>query len=164
VKKYKELCFDQISEDDIALLTPIMKRAFDEDTRTHTDLDSDGPTGYDDGSFLRKWIHKPRSISYKILADSKLIGCFVITSKNEDINYLEMLFLDPDTRNNNYGYIVWSFIESEFSKTRVWRTSTPGYSKRNQNFYINKCGFQVDRIEKPGNFYQECYHLKKIMF
>ncbi len=141
-----------------------MKKAFDEDTRIHTDLKSDGPAGYDDGSFLKQWIHKPESISYKIMIESELVGCFIITIGKENINYLEMLFLDPSTRNNSYGYLAWSFIESEFSNTRVWKTSTPGYSKRNHNFYINKCGFQLYRIEKPGDFYQECYHLKKVMF
>ena len=50
-----EFCFTPLREQDIEALTPIMRRAFDEDTRLHLGLPAGGPQGYDDGSFLRRY-------------------------------------------------------------------------------------------------------------
>ena len=35
MKTYRDLIFEEVQEKDIEILTPIMKRAFDEDTRIH---------------------------------------------------------------------------------------------------------------------------------
>ena len=59
-----ELTFTPMRPADIAPLTPIMKRAFDEDTRLHLGRPAGGPTGYADGSFLRQWgLHKESAAS-----------------------------------------------------------------------------------------------------
>lgn len=65
MKTYQELVFEEINEEDISILSPIMKRAFDEDTRIHIGKECGGPNGYDNGDFLRKYALDKESISYK---------------------------------------------------------------------------------------------------
>ncbi len=48
------ISYEDLKTEDIPLLTPMMKAAFDEDTRMHTDLSEDGPWGYDTGELLAK--------------------------------------------------------------------------------------------------------------
>lgn len=81
---------------------------------------------------------------------------------NEE-NYLGNMFLDVQYQDSGYGTIIWKYIENKFPNTRVWKTDTPGFSKRNHNFYINKCGFKLISIENPKDKYEESYVLEKIM-
>lgn len=37
-------------------------------------------------------------------------------------------------------------IESMYTNTLSWMTETPLYSKRNYNFYVNKCGFKNIKV------------------
>ena len=50
----QEVQLEEITEADVSVLADIMKRAFDDDTRMHTSLEEDGPSGYADGSLLRR--------------------------------------------------------------------------------------------------------------
>lgn len=43
------LTYKTLEQRDISELTPIMKAAFDADTKMHTGLEEDGPNGYDNG-------------------------------------------------------------------------------------------------------------------
>jgi len=52
---YNTLQFETFKEEDIDILTPIMKRAFDEDAMRHLNEPEGGPPGYDNGDFLRKY-------------------------------------------------------------------------------------------------------------
>jgi hypothetical protein len=45
----------------------------------------------------------------------------------------------------------------------VWRTETPGFSKRNHYFYVNKCGFEIIKIENLKDKYDAMYILEKQM-
>lgn len=158
-----ELSFKEISSEDIAELSVIMRNAFDYDTSLHTNLKTGGPKGYDDGSFLKVWANKDSIASYKILNGIITLGAFFIDVSEISEKSLEMLFLDPKYSDKGIGYKVWQFIENQFPETRVWKTSTPGYSKRNHNFYVNKCGFKIYRIENSLNIYDECYYLEKVI-
>jgi len=150
-------------ESDVALLTPIMKRAFDEDTKRHLNEPEGGPPGYDNGDFLRKWALHPASTARRIERDGRLIGGVVLWINENGENNLGNIFLDPEVQDRGLGTAVWKLIEETWPETRVWRTETPGFSKRNHNFYVNKCGFHVVRIEKPGDPREESYILEKIM-
>ena len=46
------LTYKILEQSDIPELTSIMKAAFDADTKMHTDLEEDGPNGYDNGELL----------------------------------------------------------------------------------------------------------------
>ena len=44
------------------------------------------------------------------------------------------------------GYGAWLAIEALHPETKVWKTCTPYFDKRNIHFYVNKCGFQIDEF------------------
>lgn len=164
MKKYKGLEFSELIEKDIDVLFPIMKRAFDEDTRIHLGKDSGGPPGYDNGDFLRKYALDIDSTSYKIMLDGKVIGAIILWINEEtNQNFLGNIFIDVDLENKGVGKTVWDFIENEYPKTKVWRTETAIFSRRNHNFYVNKCGFHVIKIENPRDLEEGSFTLEKII-
>jgi predicted acetyltransferase len=161
VRVFNGLLLEEFCEQDIDLLTSIMKRAFDEDAKRHLNEDSGGPDGYDNGEFLRKFALHSDSQAYKISKNNKPIGAIIVWINKNNENFLGNMFIDPDYQDQGLGTIVWKFIESEYPDTVVWRTETPGFSKRNHNFYVNKCGFKIVKIEHAGNKYKESYLMEK---
>ncbi len=132
----------------IPQMTPIMKRAFDEDTRLHLNETTGGPDGYDDGSFLKKWFLHPNASAYAIFEDDTLIGGVNLWIREDGHNILGCIFLDPDHENRGCGTQVWKLIENKYPNTLVWRTETPIYSRRNHastsiNAGSNACGFFI---------------------
>ena len=158
------LQFDMFSESDVEILTPIMKRAFDEDSRRHLNQPEGGPDGYDNGDFLRKYALHEHSDAYKISKDGAPIGAVILwINRNSNVNFLGTIFVDPPLQDQGVGLIIWNFIESKYPDTVIWRSETPGFSKRNHHFYVNKCGFHIVKIANPGNKLEESYHLEKVI-
>ncbi|HNY13621.1 MAG TPA: GNAT family N-acetyltransferase [Candidatus Wallbacteria bacterium] len=163
MKLFSGLQFDNFEEQDVELLAPVMKRAFDEDAKRHLNEEHGGPDGYDDGNFLRKWALHKDSRAFKISKDEKPIGVVILWINKNNENFLGNMFIDADLQDKGLGTAVWKFVESEYPETVIWRTETPGFSKRNHNFYVNKCGFKIVRIDNPGNKYEESYFMEKEM-
>ena len=134
------LTYKTLEQSDISELTPIMKAAFDADTKMHTDLDEDGPNGYDNGELLKKLMRLENAESKVIYADSIMAGGYTVI-KDKDIYTLDMLFIDPDCASKGIGTKVWKYIEKEYTEVKTWMLETPDYSKRNHHFY-EKCGFK----------------------
>jgi predicted transcriptional regulator YdeE len=151
------------SESDIELLNPVMKRAFDADSRLHLGHDS-GPPGYDDGSFLRQWALHPESTALRIDIEGKPSGTAILwINRYTNINRLGCLFIDSDYQHSGVGTEIWKKIETMFPDTREWRTETPGFSRLNHHFYVNKCGFEIYKIENPLSPEEASYKLRKQM-
>jgi hypothetical protein len=163
LEEYSGLQFERFTEEDVDVLTPIMKSAFDEDTQRHLNKPIGGPDGYDNGDFLRKYALNPASQAYKISEDGKPIGAVIVWIKEDNVNYLGNIFIDPKFQDKGLGLIIWKFIESKYPDTVKWCTDTPGFSRRNHNFYVNKCGFRVVKIKNPRDKYNGCYVLEKQM-
>lgn len=162
MKRYGDLGFEILEEKDIDILTPIMERAFDEDTRIHLNEPKGGPEGYDNGDFLRRFALHENSTAYKISLGDKPIGGIILwINKETNINFLGTIFIDTNLQNKGIGKKIWEFIEKEYPNTITWRTETPGFSRRNHNFYVNKCGFHVVKIENPMDQYESSYILEK---
>lgn len=152
----KNVSFEKVSHSDAEDLTKIMKRAFDEDTRRHLGRACGGPPGYDNGEFIQKWFLESGADAFKILSDGKLIGGFNIFKNLEKHEYiLGCIFIDVAYEDSGYGSLVWTKIESMYPDAVKWRTETPGFSRRNHNFYVNKCGFHVVHIDNPKDI-EEC--------
>lgn len=143
------LVFKPITQDDIQPLTDIMKKSFDEDARRHLGEKSGGPPGYDDGTFLTKYALNSPTDAFKVIYGNTLIGAIIVWINSDGNNYLGTIFVDPSMQDKGLGLMIWKHIESKYSSTKKWMTDTPGFSKRNHNFYVNKCGFKVIRIENP---------------
>ncbi len=158
-----ELELVKLQELHINELTKIMKRAFDEDIRIHLGKEKGGPDGYDNGDFLRKWgLHKNAS-SYCIFLNGQLIGGVILWINKDQNNFLGNIFIDPDYENHGLGTKVWSTIEKMYPDTKIWSTETPIFSNRNHNFYVNKCGFHVVKIDNPKNKLEGQYKMQKTM-
>jgi hypothetical protein len=164
MKTYQDLIFEEISEEDISILTPIMKRAFDEDARIHLGKECGGPPGYDNGDFLRKYALHKDSTAFKISMNGRVIGAIILWIDNSTKhNFLGNIFIDVDLQNKGICKRVWEFVEHEFPDTKVWRTETPIFSHRNHNFYVNKCGFHIIKIENPKDLINGNFIFEKVM-
>lgn len=157
------LKLEKFAEKDIDVLSPIMKRAFDEDSRISLQGQAGGPPGYDDGSFLRKWFLSSKATAFVIELDDYPIGGVNLFINPDGSNFLGCLFIDPKYENKGYGKMVWEQVESLFPDTKEWRTETPIFSHRNHNFYINKCGFSCVHIINPRDVNEGQFELRKIM-
>ena len=140
-----QLSFVMISESDITDLTPLMKRAFDDDAQKHLGKESGGPPGYDNGDFFRTWLLPYKeSVGYKILAGEVLIGGIIVWILPEGNNILGTIFVDPAFQDQGVGFNTWQFIEYTYPETLSWRLGTPVWAIKN-HYYYEKCGFkQVD--------------------
>ena len=74
-------------------------------------------------------------------------GGIVVIDEKTQINELHILFARTDNQNKGVGFFVWSGIEKLFPDTKIWKTCTPYFDKRNINFYVNKCKFHIVRFE-----------------
>lgn len=157
------LLFEPLVKEDVKPLTEIMTRAFDYDSKIHLGKDKGGPEGYDNGEFLEKWAVNSTSQAFKIFMEGNLIGAVILWIGNDGTNFLGNIFIDPSVQNMGVGSRIWRKIEVMYPDTRKWATDTPGFSKRNHNFYVNKCGFKIVRIDNPGSLMEESYILEKEM-
>lgn len=154
----------ELKEEDIKILTPIMKKSFDEDSKLHLGQPEGGPEGYDNGDFLRKFGLDKAATSFKILLEHKIIGAVILCIDYEtQDNFLGNIFLDTSNQNKGIGSSVWNLIEKKFPNTKIWRTETPGFATRNHYFYVMKCGFKIVRIEDPKDKYMCNYIMEKEM-
>ncbi len=138
-----QLTYRPFKPEDVAPLTRIMKAAFDEDSRRHTDQAEGGPPGYDNGAFLRKWALNRAASSFVVEIGGKAIGAFIVWIRPNRENILGNIFVDPALQDRGLGVAIWRWIEARYPDTRVWKTETPTFSKRNLHFYRDKCGFEV---------------------
>lgn len=158
-----ELTIEIFKEADIESLTPIMKRAFDKDSKLHLGEEEGGPEGYADGSFLRKWgLHKDAT-GLKVILDGQIVGGAIVWINPNGENCLGALFIDEGYEDQGIGLRVWQMIEARYPDTKKWTVETPIFSHRNHHFYINKCGFHVVRIENPKDWREGQFIMEKIM-
>ena len=147
-----ELSFKLIEEEDIPAITPVMKRAFDDDAQKHLGQDSGGPPGYDDGGFFREWLLPyQESVGYQVFSGSELIGGIIVWILPGGDNILGTIFVDPAWQDQGVGRLIWEHIEKTYPETKSWRLGTPVWAIKNHYFY-EKCGFSKvseDSLIKP---------------
>ena len=85
--------------------------------------------------------------TYRITVDGKNVGGAIlrINTKTRE-NELEILFVSPEEHSRGIGYEAWLAIEAMHPETKIWRTCTPYFDKRNIHFYVNKCGFMINEF------------------
>ena len=85
--------------------------------------------------------------TYRIVFDGKNVGGAIISiDPITNHNELDILFTLPEAHSKGIGYGAWLAIEALHPETKVWKTCTPYFDKRNIHFYVNKCGFQIDQF------------------
>ena len=96
---------------------------------------------------IERCIDAPDSETYRIVVDGKRVGGVILKIDMEtNHNELEILFVSPEEHTKGIGYGAWLAVEALHPETKVWETCTPYFEKRNIHFYVNKCGFQIDRF------------------
>ena len=96
---------------------------------------------------IERSIDDPQNETYRIVVDGKKLGGVILKiDKDTHHNELEILFVSPDAHSRGIGYGTWQAVESLHPETKVWKTCTPYFDKRNIHFYVNKCGFQIDQF------------------
>lgn len=115
--------------------------------------------------------------TYRIVLDGENVGGVILHINNEtNINELDTLFVLPDVHSKGIGYGAWIAIEKMYPETKIWKTCTPYFDKRNIHFFLNKCGFMIDEFwceyfepaykmpdEAPDEGPDEMFHFIKIM-
>ena len=135
------LAFREIRQADVAALTDVMTRAFDDDAQKHLGEERGGPEGYDDGGFFHTWLFGyEESVGFKILAEDRVIGGIIVWILPDHHNILGTIFVDPELQDRGVGEQTWRFIEKKFPDTKSWSLATPSYATKNHHFYA-KCGF-----------------------
>lgn len=161
---FEGLTFSRLTEADVPVLTPIMKRAFDDDSRLFFDRPAGGPEGYDDGSFLRKWGVQSGAAAYRIDREGTPVGGMILfINERAGEGFLGTLFIDAPLIGQGLGQIAWRFAEHAYPHIRVWQTETPAVSYRNHRFYINKCGFHVVSVEGDRDRFEAQFKLRKVI-
>lgn len=93
---------------------------------------------------LEKAFNSSDTDVYCIYSNNEKVGGAVVKINNEtQINSLELFFIDKGKHSSGLGLIAWNEIEKLYPRTKVWKTVTPYFEKRNINFYLNKCGFCI---------------------
>lgn len=96
---------------------------------------------------IERSIDDPQNEAYRIVAEGKNVGGVILKiDKQTNINELEILFTTPQEHSKGIGYGAWLAIEQMHPETKVWKTYTPYFDKRNIHFYVNKCGFKIDEF------------------
>lgn len=96
---------------------------------------------------IERCIDEPDNVTYRITLNDDIVGGAIL--KIDTIthhNHLEILFVLPEEHTKGIGYEAWKEIEAMYPETRIWETCTPYFEKRNIHFYVNKCGFHIDRF------------------
>lgn len=159
--RFEALDFLPMTEADIPILVPIMKRAFENDAQLYG-RPSGGPEGYDNGEFLRKRIVLPEVEGYRIDLDGKTIGAIMLFIHEEQgCGHLSCIFIDSPQMGAGYGAMAWRFVEYTYPKIHTWTLNTSAVSYRNHCFYINKLGFHVVAVEGKRDRYTAMFQLKK---
>ncbi len=148
-----DITCETMTEADFPALTEVMTRAFDDDTRRHTNQESGGPEGYDDGGFFRKWLLPyNESHGFKVLLDDRIVGGVIVWILPNGKNIVGTIFVDPKVQGFGIGTQVWRFIEAEFPDTVSWTLGTPEFSTSSHAFYEKKCGFvKIEEEEAPDH-------------
>lgn len=106
----------------------------------------------DDGEIISRetiehCIDDLKSETYRIVLDGKNVGGVILKIDNEtQHNELVILFTLPDEHSKGIGFGAWQAVEALHPETKVWKTYTPYFEKRNTHFYVNKCGFHIDQF------------------
>lgn len=95
-------------------------------------------------------LSKNNAVAYKALVDGEMLGgAIVVIDEETNVNHLDFLYVKYGTQSKGIGQKIWREIENLYSNTKVWKTCTPYFEKRNIHFYINRCGFHAVEFFNP---------------
>jgi ribosomal protein S18 acetylase RimI-like enzyme len=126
---------------DVAALTDVMTRSFDDDAWRHLGVEKGGPPGYDTGEFLRTYGFDPAASAFEAVLDDAPVGAIIVFARPDGHHVLGCIFTDPDVQRRGVGAALFRHVENAFP-ARSWRLETPECAASNHLFYIERCGFR----------------------
>lgn len=94
-------------------------------------------------------LERPDETPVVFYMGDELVGGAVLILNKDNHNILELFYIKSDRLDRGIGYSAWLEIEKRYPQTKTWTTVTPPCLMRNVNFYVNKCGFHIIRLDDP---------------
>ncbi|HIZ17115.1 MAG TPA: GNAT family N-acetyltransferase [Firmicutes bacterium] len=93
---------------------------------------------------IEKSLNAKGSAAYKAIVDGTMVGgAIVVIDEETQCNSLDFLFVKFGIQSKGIGKAIWFELEKLYPKTKIWKTCTPYFDKRNIHFYVNVCGFHI---------------------
>ncbi len=144
--------FEKAKPKDAEILTEVQTRTFDDDSQRFAGKPSGGPPGYDSVEWQIRMMK--RGMYYKILAEDRIIGGFIIFDMRKRHYNLGRIYIDPDFQNQGIGTQAMEFMERAFPLVKKWSLGTPRWAYRNHHFY-EKMGYIKVGEDPRGDFLYE---------
>lgn len=82
--------------------------------------------------------------SYEMIDENdNIVGGAVVEINENNINHLDFLFVTVGVQSKGIGQKIWKELEALYPNTKIWKTCTPYFDKRNIHFYVNKLKFKI---------------------
>ncbi len=91
------------------------------------------------------------AVAYKAVDEegNMLGGAIVVINWGTGENHLDFLYVKHGVQSKGIGKFIWFELEKMYPDTKVWRTCTPYFEKRNIHFYVNVCRFHIVDYYNP---------------
>lgn len=114
-------------------------------------------------------LNNPKCHSYEMVDDNnEILGGVIVEINDNNVNHLDFLFTRVGVQSKGIGQAIWEEIEKIYSDTKVWKTCTPYFDKRNIHFYVNKLKFKIveyyNEKHPDPNMLEEIYKEDNGMF
>jgi hypothetical protein len=126
----------------------VMEESFASTMKECTD-NLDGHGGNEELPSIDGILERPDETPVVFYMGGELVGGAVLILKGDNHNILELFFIKANRLDRGIGYNAWLEIEKMYPQTKTWTTVTPPCLMRNVNFYVNKCGFHIIRVDDP---------------
>ncbi len=142
-----EFILTSLEKEDIPTYKKDMQEAFQRDAmQEFNDLDVEILPEKD----IDESLTKKGAVAYKAIVDGKMSGgAIVVIDESTQHNHLDFLYVKCGVQNKGIGKMIWDEIERLYPQTKVWKTCTPYFEKRNLHFYINRLGFHAVEFFNP---------------
>ncbi|MDO4649242.1 MAG: GNAT family N-acetyltransferase [Eubacteriales bacterium] len=96
-------------------------------------------------------LHTEGAVAYKAVDEegTMLGGAIVVINEETGENHLDFLYVKHGVQSKGIGKFIWFELEKLYPNTKVWKTCTPYFEKRNIHFYVNVCRFHIVDFYNP---------------
>lgn len=89
-------------------------------------------------------LNNPKCHAYEMIDDNnEILGGAIVEINDNNVNHLDFLFVRVGIQSKGIGEAIWKEVDNIYSNTRLWKTCTPYFDKRNIHFYVNKLKFKI---------------------
>ena len=86
-----------------------------------------------------------------VIIINRVGGAIIVIDNKTRYNSLHLLYVKSNSQNAGNRFKIWKAIEKLHPETKVWKTHTPYFDKRNIHFYVNRCGFKIVEFFNPNH-------------